>query len=138
FVMRCAAGKTQADMAKALGCTQGSISKLENSCTDVIKVGDLLAYAKALDLNSSISFHKGMTSVESVKYHAFEIQKHLDHLANLAKRDDDILNGVKKFYGEALFNILHIFEKSAKNLHGDKRTKEPVLEVCAPTVQPCS
>jgi len=112
------------------------VSKLENSGVDTIKVSDLVAYAQALGLNMSISFHENMTSVDCVESHAFEIKKHLDHLANLAHRDDNIFEGVKDFYNEYLMNILRLFKQSANKLPKKNIEKCAVLEVCAPTEIP--
>ena len=100
FALRCSEGLTQSEMASRLGCTQGRVSKIECSDTESIKVGDLVAYARELGLCLTIGFHEEMTAVECVKFHAFEIKKHLDHLAELAHRDDDIFEGVKAFYLE--------------------------------------
>ncbi|MBN2324118.1 MAG: helix-turn-helix transcriptional regulator [Spirochaetes bacterium] len=133
FAMRCSMGITQSEMASKLNCTQSRVSKLENSRVDAIKVSDLIAYAEALGLNLSISFHKEMTSVESVKFHAFQIKKHLDYLADLAYRDDDIFKGVKDFYNEYIVNILRLFKQSVDKLPKKNVQKGPVLEVCAPT-----
>jgi transcriptional regulator with XRE-family HTH domain len=71
FAIRSRAGKTQGEMAERLGCSQGTISKLENSGVDGIKVSDLVAYAQACDLNLTIGFHEeqsaaGRTHPESV------------------------------------------------------------------------
>ena len=133
FAMRCAQGITQAEMAKRVGCTQGRLSKLEHSDNDSIKLGDLTAYAEALALNVSISFHKEVSAVESVKYHAFQIKKHLDHLAKLAYRDDQIFIGVKDFYNEYLFNIIKLFKESAENLPKVSNKKgRSVLDISVP------
>lgn len=132
FALRCREGITQAEMASRLGCTQSRISKLENSGLDGIKVSDLAAYAKALDLQASITFHKGMTAVQSVKFHALEIKKYLDHLAELAHRDDAIFEGVKSFYNVYLVNILSLFKKSADRLPKKRAKQLPVLEISAP------
>jgi len=136
FAMRCSKGMTQAEIASKLNCTQSRVSKLENSGIDAIKVSELVAYTQALGLNMSISFHKEMTSVDSVKFHAFEIKKHLDHLADLAYRDDEIFEGVKNFYNEYLTNILRLFKQSASKLVQKETKKRAVLEVCAPTEIP--
>jgi transcriptional regulator with XRE-family HTH domain len=133
FAMRCAKGLTQKEMAARLGCTQGRVSKLENARVDAIRVSDLVAYAQALGLTMSISFHKEVTAAESVKYHAFQIKNLLDHLAELAHRDDEIFEGVKGFYAEYLVNILRLFEQSADKLPKKRAPKSPVLRVCAPT-----
>jgi transcriptional regulator with XRE-family HTH domain len=132
IIMRTAAGITQAEMAKKLGRTQGSVSKLEHARNDSIKVSDLMAYADALDLVLSISFQEEKNAVESVKYHAFQIQKHLDHLAKLAHRDDDILEGVKRFFSETLYNVLRLIGESVEKLPRSDRHRGSVLEVTSP------
>ena len=136
FAMRCSKGVTQAEMAEKMGCTQSRVSKLEHSGLDAIKVSDLVSYAEALDLQMSIAFHEDMTSVDSVKFHAFEIKKHLDHLADLAHRDDDIFEGVKDFYNEYLLNILRLFKQSENKLTKKKTQKRDVLKVSAPSEIP--
>lgn len=133
FAMRCRNGITQADMARRLGCTQSRLSKLEHSGMDGIRMSDLVAYAKALDLNLSISFHKSMTAVECVKFHALQIKKHLDHLARLAHRDDEIFAGVKTFYAEYILNVLRLFKDSVQRLPKVVEAKPPRVEICAPT-----
>jgi transcriptional regulator with XRE-family HTH domain len=57
-VLRNAAGLTQAEMADKMQCTQGRISKLEMAAQRSIRIGDLLDYARALDLNFCISFER--------------------------------------------------------------------------------
>lgn len=57
-VLRIAAGLTQAEMADKMQCTQGRISKLEMAAQRSIRIGDLLDYARALDLNFCISFER--------------------------------------------------------------------------------
>lgn len=136
FTMRCSKGVTQKEMAEKLKCTQSRVSKLEHSGLDAIKVSDLVSYADALGLNTSIAFHENMNSVESVKFHAFEIKKHLDHLADLAHRDDDIFEGVKNFYNEYLLSILRLFKQSESKLKRNKEQRHSVLEVTAPTEIP--
>ncbi len=133
FVMRCSKGITQAQMAERLGCGQARISKLENSTLDSIKVADLVSYAKALDLQLSIGFHKNFTAAEWVKFYAFQIKRHLDYLAELAHKDDQINKGVTAFFREAIVNILNLIQSSAQLLPARKPGKPPVLEISPPT-----
>lgn len=56
LVLRNARGLTQMEMAERLGCTLGRISKLETASVDSIRVGDLVDYARQLNLRLSISF----------------------------------------------------------------------------------
>ena len=57
FAIRARAGRTEAEMAAALGCGKATIQALENAGNDGIKVSDLVAYAQACDLNLTIGFH---------------------------------------------------------------------------------
>ncbi|MDD3925308.1 MAG: helix-turn-helix transcriptional regulator [bacterium] len=136
FVLRCSHGVTQKEMAERLGFTQSRISKLENAPIDAIKVSDLVAYAKALDLNLSIAFHQGQTknttSVDCVRFHTLQIKKHLDNLAKLAHKDDDIFAGVVKFYSETLVNFLQLFSRSAAKLPKKPADEQSTLDICMP------
>lgn len=136
FAIRSRAGKTQDELAELLGCTQGTVSKLENAGIDGIRVSDLVAYAQACDLNLTIGFHEEQNAVESVKAHVFAIKDHLDHLAELAQGDKDIFDGVRAFYAEYLTNVLHLFEKSARKLMKNEPHKGSVLQVTTPPVEP--
>jgi transcriptional regulator with XRE-family HTH domain len=133
FTLRCAQGVTQKEMAERLGCTQSRVSKLENATLDNLRVGDLMAYAKEFDLCLSLGFHPRMTAVEKVKFHAIEIKKNLDFLVSLAHKDDEILKGVKDFFGEALFNLLNFVQISAKKLPKKSRERQALIEVSSPT-----
>ncbi|NCD33397.1 MAG: XRE family transcriptional regulator [Spartobacteria bacterium] len=136
FAMRCRRGITQAEMAEKIGCTQSRLSKLENTDNENIKMGDLIDYANVLGLNLSINFHEKMTAVESIKYHAFQIRKHLDHLAQLAHGDEQILSGVKEFFNEYLFNMLNLFKKSADKLPAECNSDNRfVLDITMPNNQ---
>ena len=132
FNLRCSNGVTQKEMAERIGCTQSRISKLESSGADSIKVSDLVDYAKALDLCVTVTFHPEMNAVEAVKFHAFEIKKHLEHLATLAHKDDGIFEGVSRFFSEAVHNLVTIVQMSAKKLPKKATEKRPILEVASP------
>lgn len=131
FAMRCAGGVTQEEMAKRLGCSQSKISKIEHSEDTDLQLGDLIDYAKALDVQMSLAFHKHMNSVESVEYHALRMKEHLDRLATLASRDDQILEGVARFFNETLVNLLNLFSQSAAKLKESKHGAKEPFEVTA-------
>ncbi len=135
FAMRCSKGITQEEMARRLGCSQGKISKLENSTVEHTKVSDIVAYAKAMKLQLSICFHDRLTATEWIKFHVFEIRRHLDHLAKLAHEDQDIEDGVRGFIKDTIYNFFRMIKKSTDLLPAQPRTRQSqVLEVCPPTV----
>lgn len=116
-VVRASQGLTQTDIARKLGCSQGRISKLENSADVDLKLGELAMYASALGLRISVtaeSMDRG--AVERVKHHAFRIKEELDHLAELAGNDHGMVAGVSGFFGEAFFNLIAIIQASAQKL----------------------
>ena len=132
FAMRAVAGKTQAEMAAAMDRSQASISKLESSTVDRIRVSDLVAYARALDLQLSIRFEHKMRSVEAIKYHAVQIRRILDHLVKVAGEDHDIVKGVQNLHVETLIDLVQLVAESAAKLPESAGEERPVLEVCAP------
>ncbi len=124
FQMRNNVGLTQEEVARRMGRTQSSISKLEHSTTDRISVRDLEEYASAIDVNLVISFEKQMTAADRVKFYFFEIKKHLDEMRELAGDDPDIVAGVDKFYNEWLINTLRHFSDGKKQLSEAKQPNE--------------
>jgi transcriptional regulator with XRE-family HTH domain len=117
IVARSQANCSQADLAKRLNCSQSRISKIENGTDDQLRLADLRAYAKALETGILFSIGEPKRhAVESIKHHAFQIKHHLDQLASLAHKDEQISSGVEKFFGETLFNMLQIIEDSARKL----------------------
>ncbi len=134
FLLRCKSGITQKEMSKKLNCTQSKISKIEHSSNDKQKVEDLIAYAKTLGMELSINFKKPMKVVDKVKYHAFEIKKHLDYLSKIAneKKDNNLLEGIYKFFNESLVNIVHLVMTSASTLPKPRQKPRITLKVRAP------
>jgi transcriptional regulator with XRE-family HTH domain len=129
FGMRCAAGITQSEMAEKIGCDQSRISKLENAGLYSIKVGDLLAYTKALELNLSIRFHKSANAADCIKFHVLEVKKQMDYLAGLAHGDSEICNSITKFFGDTFIDIINNFLESVEKLPVEEEIKPPTLEI---------
>lgn len=133
FAIRCSKGITQEELAKRLNCSQGKISKLENSTIEGIKVSDVVAYAKAMKLQLTICFHNRLTATQWIKFHVFEIKRHLDHLVKLAHKDEDIHKGVRCLIGETLYNFFKVVKQSVELLPKQPKTSpSQVLEVCPP------
>lgn len=116
-VLRVAQGLSQADVARKLGCSQGRISKLENSTNADMKLGELARYASSLGLQISVAAeHKSQRPVDRVKHHAMRIKEELDVMAALVGDDHAIAAGVSAFIGEAFFNLVGMLQESARKL----------------------
>lgn len=117
FAMRSARNVSQAEIAAQLKCTQSKVSKIENGVDADLSVGELEAYAKALDCDVMLTFQKRhSTAADRVKQHAFAIKRDLDEMARLAGDDSTLQKGVASFFGEAFFNIVRMISDSAKSL----------------------
>jgi len=110
-LLRCRERLTQKQIAKKIGCTQSKISKIETSFDNELSISDLIDYAKALNLKLELGYRKSSVKiVDLIKYHASKISKYLNQLVDLAKdkKDDDIAEGVDRFLGEAVYNMIRI------------------------------
>lgn len=117
FAMRNAEGLSQKDIADRIGCSQSRISKLESGNDDDLRLADLAAYLRALDLDLCLVFgQKDSTIVNKIKYHAVAIKRLLAELVKLAQMDKQIAEGVAGFHGEAFFNLIKILRDSVKDL----------------------
>ena len=112
---------SQADVAKIAKCGQSRISKLENGFDSDLSIGDLEAYAEALGCNVQVELRdRDFTIVDEVKLHAFRMKRCFDRMAELAKKDDVVAQGVANFFAEAIPNLVSIVMKSAENLPKQK------------------
>ena len=104
--LRCGHRLTQKEIAEKIGCTQGRISKIESAKDDSLSIRDFVDYGNALGLELEIGFrNKKMRWVDMVKYHAFQMQKYLNRMVEVAKQDNAIESGVLDFHLEALKNV---------------------------------
>jgi transcriptional regulator with XRE-family HTH domain len=131
--LRAAMGLTQKDIAERMGCTQGRVSKLENSLDEAITVGDLRKYASALGLSTQFTLMpKETRAVDRVRFHAMQIQSTVDGLAGLTKNDPAIARGAAAFFGEAAFNLLLILQEAAGRLPSPPGSREEGVAVVGP------
>src|SRR5208282_2483773 len=93
------AGLTQQQMADKLHKTQGAISKLESSNDNEITLEEISEYAGATNQTFSIMIGKPLNHIESVKYHAYGIKRHLSALAKEAHRNEEAEQAVQAFFG---------------------------------------
>lgn len=127
--LRQAAGMTQEDMATALGVTQSAISKLESGTDAEVRLGEIAGYAKATQQRIGVLFGKPLTHVEAVKCHALSIRHHLEKLAQIANRHDELEPQIQGFFGQAFFNILTILAECGDKLPGNGRDFEVRIEI---------
>jgi len=120
--LRARKGLTQSDIAKIVGCSQSRISKIEASCDEELKIGDLAAYLKAIEMDLAMLLHPPGKSITSrVKFHAMCIRRELKRLVGLSNGDATIAEGAGSFLGESLFNFLKIIADAQEELPGQAR-----------------
>jgi transcriptional regulator with XRE-family HTH domain len=121
--LRLRKGLTQNDMAKALGVTQGTISKIENGPDDELTVKILGDYYRAVDAVVIIQFGPPMTLVERIRHHLEEIKNLLDQLARLANKYEELGPHIAKFFSDSLSVILDTWVTVGNRL--PKRSEAP-------------
>jgi len=127
--LRQAAGMTQEEMAKAMGVTQSAISKLESGTDLDLTLREIKEYSRVTDQRIGLMFGKPLTHVEAVKCHAQAIRQHLEALAMIANRHDELEKDIQGFFGEAFFNILTILAECGDKLPGNGRDSGVRIEV---------
>jgi transcriptional regulator with XRE-family HTH domain len=106
FSLRCRSNQSQEDVANKMGCTQGKVSKIENSKDVDLSISDLVKYCSAVNMRLEIGFSDlRMTMVDQVKYHYFKLKSLLDKMREVATGDESMEKGVANFTKEAFVNI---------------------------------
>lgn len=115
---RVKSGMSQKDVADKCECTQSRISKLESSTDEDTRLGDLAAYADAIEMQVRTTIApRSHTVVDEIKYHAFVIKKLLEQLVDLTGGDKQIADGVLRFVCiETPLNLLKIVVDTAKQI----------------------
>lgn len=116
-VLRVAANMSQKDLAEKLGWSQSRVSKLEASTDSDLTIGDFAKYASAVGYRVGISLDSAAgTPVSRIKTRAFEIKREVDRLASLVGDDHELAEGVARFFGEAMFNLVKVLQGAAGKL----------------------
>ena len=107
---------TQKDIAERMGVSVSTISRLEDTPDDDLKLGDMKAYMEALGMNMSMMIcEETVPSSVRVKHCVFEIQRLLKKLTEYAKNshgDKELCDAISRFQGEVLFNFLMKYVES--------------------------
>lgn len=95
---------SQQQLADLLGCSQSTISKIENGVDADLKVGEIQAYLRALEKPLLLFFMPNGTAVERVKALTTRIQDEINFLTKLAHKDELIKVGVINHCCETILN----------------------------------
>lgn len=133
IAMRCKAELNQAEVAKKIGCTQGKISKMENSLNADFSIGDLVKYCAAVNMRLEVGFFdRRLNMTDKVKYCYFQLKALLDKIIEMAKGDETMERGVEKFAREAFVNINFGLIECLERAKVKKEIAAPPLHVSTP------
>jgi transcriptional regulator with XRE-family HTH domain len=128
--LRQSAAITQEEMAKHLGVTQGTISKLESGPDGEITLHEIREYARVTDQRIGVLFGKPLTHTEAIKLHAHGLKERLEALAAIANQNEELQKDIKGFFGEAFFNLFNIIASCNNKLpYGDDEDVEIRIEI---------
>lgn len=125
--LRLSKGMTQQQVAEKMNCDPSTISRMESGNDP--HFSDIMNYLGALNLGMCILFDDpSLPAADRIKQYVFEIHRHLESLADLARKVGDDTNMIAKiheFYGEVLLNFIARYDESYKKL--------PAIEIPPPT-----
>jgi transcriptional regulator with XRE-family HTH domain len=127
--MRVAKGLTQKQLAELMGCTQGRISKLEQSRDLDLRISDVVNYVSAV--KDAVWFTIGpKTLAEHIKLHVSALRQSLEELVALSGDDPSINQAINRFLDEILVETGQRLE-SAKEAIAKKQAaiQKPIVEV---------
>lgn len=134
IALRCKAGMGQKEFAQKVGCSQGKISKIENSYDMDLSIRDLAKYCNAAGMTLEIGFSdKNLTLKDRVIYHYFNLKIILEKIIELSKGDEVMEKGAEGFMFEALANIFNgLLECAHKATTRVKRKEKSPIHVSNP------
>lgn len=104
--MRAARKVSQKQIADLLGVNQSAVSKIEHDDDDSVTVAHIKAYAQALGFHVEIQFvPRSFTLVDRVKMFILRAAQAIQEMGRSGTGDRTISDGVRKFYGETVFNV---------------------------------
>lgn len=128
--LRAANGKSQKDIAGAMQCTQGRISKLESGCDDDLRLGDFRGYLSALGLTPRFVVAKSdQTVVNEIKFMWSCLGRELNKLLDLAHDDPDAAIAIGKWSNELTANYMGQLMDFVGHLPEIAQAKTPTLRM---------
>jgi transcriptional regulator with XRE-family HTH domain len=116
-------------MARHLGVTQGTVSKLETGLDEDVTLRQIREYARVTDQRISVLFGKPLTNVEAVKLHAAGLKERLEALAKIANQNEEFQNEIKGFFGQAFYNLFRIMASCNNMLSSGEGNVEIKIEI---------
>lgn len=109
---------SQGEVARRMGVTQVTVSRIENRRDEDMSLGDLFKYASAIGVNVSVMFDPdaGRNEAAVIKHCVHTIAGHLKTLSEIARShadDQSLFDGITRFQGEVLYNFLLRYDESA-------------------------
>jgi transcriptional regulator with XRE-family HTH domain len=128
--MRIQAGLTQEEMAEAVGCTQGCVSKWESGRDEDLDIKTIRAYTKATGQRVGVLIGQPLNHAEAIKIHVAGIQKRLLALAKLSHANGELQAEINNFFGEFCLNIFSVMADASEVLpkNGDVEVRIQLFE----------
>jgi transcriptional regulator with XRE-family HTH domain len=125
--LRVSKGLTQKELAQAIGCSQGRISKLETACDEEVRLQDFIDYTRATKQGVWITIGPP-TIAEHIKLHTRALRQLFEELVAVAGEDERIRDGVDRFLDEILVETGRLAE-SAKAAIAKKEKQKPEFDI---------
>ncbi len=112
-------GLLQKDIAKRMGVSVSTVSRIEDTPDAELRYGDIVKYADALGMKATLFLEDpSRPAEEQMKHCVFKISELLKQLTELARECPDysaIVDGIMRFRGEVLFNFFARYLESDRD-----------------------
>lgn len=123
--LRASSGMTQGEMARRLKRSQSSISKLESTPDDLMRIADIRQYAEALGFRLSISVSRPATIAQRIRSTTERLGRLLELFRQYERNDVSIQEAIGKFQSEINGRLLDILFKSLGHSAKLQETTDP-------------
>ena len=133
--LRTSHGLTQKELGEKLGLSQGAVSKLESGRDEDLKLGEIYAYARALNERVGIVYGPEMNHVQAITAHLNRVKFHMLSLARIAQNDSEMDNRMNKFFSETFFSVMELMASVYTKLPNGFKGCEFKTEIIYPTAE---